>query len=95
MKVNFRSESATSVFDALSRYGHDEDFEGVQSEGFAPTSALPGSMEKLNVMRRRVENGQPLYHEDDCILELPPRPWELPMVCDEVVRREKGKTYDN
>lgn len=30
-----------------------------------PTDALPGSPEKIEVLRRRVENGQKLWHPRD------------------------------
>ncbi len=31
----------------------------------SPTDAPPGSSEKVEVLRRRVENGQKLWHPDD------------------------------
>lgn len=30
-----------------------------------PTDALPGSEEKIDVLRARIENGEELFHEDD------------------------------
>jgi hypothetical protein len=32
---------------------------------FHPTNALPGSTEKVEVLKRRLEKGQPLWHDED------------------------------
>jgi hypothetical protein len=45
--------------------GHDEDFEPTITENFLPTDAPAGSKEKLEVLRKRVELGYPLWHRHD------------------------------
>lgn len=32
-----------------------------------PTTAIPGSEEKIQVIMQRVQNGQPLWHEQDAV----------------------------
>lgn len=54
-----------SVFDAIRMYGHDEDFDPPIEAKFLPTDAPPGSAEKIEALRRRVELGQPLWHVRD------------------------------
>jgi hypothetical protein len=54
-----------NVFEAIIKYGHDEDFFPASSSEFEPTDAPAGSPEKIEVLRRRVEQGQPLWHNDD------------------------------
>ncbi len=54
-----------NVFEAILKYGHDEDFDPQADDNFLPTDAPAGSEEKIDVLRRRVELGQPLWHEDD------------------------------
>ncbi len=55
----------STVFDAILRYGHDEDFEPIESDDFHPTDAPPGTAEKIDVLRKRVELGLPLWHVED------------------------------
>ena len=54
-----------NVFEAILQYGHDEDYEGIISEDFLPTSEPAGSDGKIEVLRERIERGMPLWHEDD------------------------------
>jgi hypothetical protein len=54
-----------NVFEAVLKYGHDEDFDPIADENFMPTDAPAGSEEKVEVLRRRVQFGQPLWHDDD------------------------------
>lgn len=54
-----------NVFEAILRYGHDEDFSPQEDEHFTATDAPAGSPEKIEVLRRRVELGQPLWHNTD------------------------------
>jgi hypothetical protein len=56
-----------NVFEAILRYGHDEDFAPQSSNEFHATDAPAGSQEKIEVLRRRVELGQPLWHNSDRI----------------------------
>lgn len=55
----------TNVFEAILEYGHDEDFVPHESEGFVATDAPAGSDEKIEILRKRVEMGQPLWHQLD------------------------------
>lgn len=54
-----------NVFEAILRYGHDEDFNPEASGSFEPTDAPAGSQEKIEILRRRIELGLPLWHEED------------------------------
>lgn len=54
-----------NVFEAILKYGHDEDFVPEGGEDFMATDAPAGSEEKIEVLRRRVEMGMPLWHGDD------------------------------
>jgi hypothetical protein len=54
-----------NVFDAILQFGHDEDYKPRMGEDFRPTDAPAGSVEKLNVLARRIELGLPLWHPDD------------------------------
>ena len=58
-------QDVRNVFEAILKYGHDEDFAPVESEEFAATEAAAGSKNKIQAMRKRVESGLPLWHEDD------------------------------
>lgn len=54
-----------NVFDAILKYGHDEDFAPAESEEFEPTDAPAGSEDKIEILRRRIEEGVPLWHDSD------------------------------
>lgn len=54
-----------NVFEAILKYGHDEDFAPNADRDFRSTQAPAGSREKLEVMAERVRAGQPLWHESD------------------------------
>ena len=54
-----------NVFEAILKYGHDEDFDPEVNDLFFPTDAPAGSAEKIEILRRRVERGQPWWHRDD------------------------------
>jgi hypothetical protein len=58
-----------NVFEAILRYGHDEDFNPDPSGAtvFEATDAPAGSPEKIEILRRRIELGLPLWHEEDRI----------------------------
>ena len=57
--------TSNNIFLSILKFGHDEDFEPRQP--FMPTNHLPGSGEKVEVMRRRVERGEALWHKDDVV----------------------------
>ena len=54
-----------NVFEAIIKYGHDEDFAPAPTDGFQATDAPAGSQEKIEILRRRIELGQLLWHGDD------------------------------
>ena len=71
-----------NVFEAILKYGHDEDF-SPNKEGFEATNAPAGSEDKIKILRRRVEQGTPLWHRNDrhdysgltgCLLYTSPSP---------------------
>ena len=58
-------QNVQNVFEAILKYGHDEDFVEVETENFRPTRAPAGSKSKIDALRKRVERGEPLWHNDD------------------------------
>lgn len=54
-----------NVFEAILKYGHDEDFAPQTDEDFRATLSPAGSKEKLDVLADRVRRGEPLWHEED------------------------------
>lgn len=54
-----------NVFEAILERGHDEDFVPAETKDFCGTDAPAGSREKLDVLARRVQQGEPLWHEGD------------------------------
>ena len=54
-----------NVFETILKYGHDEDFAPSAGRDFSKTEAPAGSREKLDVLARRIEMGQPLWHPED------------------------------
>lgn len=63
-ELTFMSQ-CKNVFEAILRYGHDEDFVPQEDNEFTATDAPAGSPDKIEVLRRRVELGQPLWHTTD------------------------------
>ncbi len=57
--------NVTNVFEAILKYGHDEDFRPIDSDEFAPTDEPAGSDAKIDILRQRVELGLPLWHNHD------------------------------
>lgn len=58
-----QGQAPRTVYTDLIIYGHDEDFQPVPAS--ASTDAVAGSAEKSEVMRRRAELGQDLWHPGD------------------------------
>jgi len=54
-----------NVFEAILKYGHDEDWLPSPKADFDCTDAPAGSPEKIEILRKRLELGLPLWHEDD------------------------------
>lgn len=59
------NKKITNVFEAILEYGHDEDFVPQTSDDFSATDAPAGSEAKIEILRKRVEMGQPLWHDLD------------------------------
>jgi len=59
------SKKSLNVFEAILKFGHDEDFVPQSTGEFKPTDAPAGSAEKIEELRRRVELGMPLWHGED------------------------------
>ncbi len=51
-----------SVIEAIQVLGHDEDFSPTATEYWIPTDAIAGTVEKIEVLRSRIEQGLPLFH---------------------------------
>ena len=60
-----KTKKISNVFEAILKYGHDEDFVPDASNDFEATDAPAGSDDKIECMRRRVELGMPLWHMED------------------------------
>ena len=58
-------QKVRNVFEAILKYGHDEDFSPLENDQFKPTNAAAGSQDKIDELRRRVELGLPLWHDSD------------------------------
>jgi len=54
-----------NVFEAILEMGHDEDFVPQATDEFHSTDAAAGSRAKIEVLARRVERGEPLWHPED------------------------------
>jgi hypothetical protein len=54
-----------NVFQAIDCDGHDENFVPNLADSFQPTDAAPGSDEKIKLLRDRIAQGVPLWHEGD------------------------------
>ena len=60
-----QTQKVSNVFEAILKYGHDEDFKPEAGDTFVSTDAPAGSNDKIEALRRRVERGMPLWHEED------------------------------
>lgn len=68
MSTSAKSEEkleVSNVFEAILKYGHDEDFRPLENDEFEPTNAPAGSDDKIELLRQRVQSGQPLWHGED------------------------------
>ena len=59
------SQRVTNVFEAILKYGHDEDFAPHKTDDFSATDAPAGSNDKIEILRKRVAGGEPLWHDSD------------------------------
>jgi hypothetical protein len=57
--------SYRNVFQFIAERGHDEDFE--PRPAIVATSALPGSLDKVETIRARLERGESLWHPQDTV----------------------------
>ena len=62
-----QASKVSNVFEAILKYGHDEDFVPDAGDEFEATDAPAGSDSKIEELRRRVELGMPLWHDNDRI----------------------------
>jgi|694.fasta_scaffold132445_4 hypothetical protein len=60
-----RDTGATTKSEYVLRYGVHEIDEDVANAMFVATNADPGSNEKIEIMAKRFELGQPIFHPDD------------------------------
>jgi hypothetical protein len=58
-------ERCKNVFEAILKYGHDEDWLPDPQVDFDSTDAAAGSPEKIEILRKRLELGLPLWHDND------------------------------
>jgi hypothetical protein len=58
-------EKVRNVFEAIVKFGHDEDFYPEEKDDFSATDAPAGSQAKIDILRKRLEMGVPLWHEED------------------------------
>ncbi|MEZ6093223.1 MAG: hypothetical protein R3C03_03145 [Pirellulaceae bacterium] len=65
MNSNTNKKKVSNVFEAILKYGHDEDFFPEPNDDFCATDAPAGSDAKIEILRQRVELGQPLWHDSD------------------------------
>lgn len=54
-----------NVYDHIARHGNDYEFEPNRRATFLPSNIRPGTEEKIELFRRRVELGLPMYHPND------------------------------
>jgi hypothetical protein len=64
-KSEEKNSKVSNVFEAILKYGHDEDFAPLEDNNFVPTNAPAGSDDKIELLRQRVQRGQPLWHGED------------------------------
>ncbi len=65
MTTSEKSKSITNVFETILNYGDDEGFAPIADSGFSSTNAPAGSEDKIELLRARAEQGQPLWHTED------------------------------
>ena len=58
-------DKCKNVFEAILKHGHDEEWLPEPNQRFEATDAPAGSSEKIETLRRRLELGLPLWHEND------------------------------
>ena len=54
-----------NIFEVISQDGDDTNFVPAEGEQFIPTDAPAGSQAKIDDLRRRLEQGVPLWHAED------------------------------
>lgn len=54
-----------NVFEAIAGEGHEENFVPVETDEFEPADLPAGTPEKIELLRRRVEMGVPMWHDAD------------------------------
>ena len=56
---------ATNIFEVIERFGDESRYTPDENRPFSATDAPAGSREKIETLRRRLEMGVPLWHEQD------------------------------
>lgn len=59
---------ATTMFEHITVYGSDETYE--PNKAAKATKHLPGDWNRVEVMRKRLESAQDLWHKDDPVIEI-------------------------
>lgn len=54
-----------NVFQYITENRDCEEYEPDPDGEPKPTEAPPGTQEKIDILRKRMENGEPLWHEND------------------------------
>ena len=54
-----------NVFEVIHQYGDDTNFIPLESDDFTPTDAPAGSQQKIEALKKRLELGVPLWHNED------------------------------
>ena len=57
------ASSPVNVFDYIKAFGVDDGFHPRKLP--APTETAPGSIEKMDILRQRLENGEEMFHPLD------------------------------
>lgn len=60
--ISFRRQQK-NLFKEIEVAGADDDFEPTKTP--TPTEALAGSKEKIEILRKRLEDGEEMWHDDD------------------------------
>ena len=53
------------VFEAIAREGNEASFAPIETDEFQPARLPAGSREKIELLRRGVEMGEPMQHDKD------------------------------
>ena len=60
-----REKETRNIFEVIIEDGDDTRFVPLENDDFTATDAPAGSQQKIDDLRRRLELGVPLWHDDD------------------------------